>query len=274
MPCAVLHRFDLVDRLTGLDLAAPNELASWQQTLVEELVWRPGVWFVVNILAAALVCKTVQYQLPPPALPCPALVLVVSVRCTSDSCVVACLDRLKYFANHITALHAMAQTHARRRYIMHRQQQKSVGLLNATVVVNIPIDLEALWGYMEAKPVDQIESDGNRRRIIWTEEDASAWDGGNPSIVLVIQEPEEEEVRATVPLFCLMGASVSAPVQSECSDVIARSWIAPAYQCAIVPVWQCIIVFECTGLCRRVGPVPVRRRLTLVMVSRMRSYWR
>jgi hypothetical protein len=46
-------------RLTGLDLAAPDRLAKWQQSVVDNLLYQPGVWFLINLAVAAAMCKLV-----------------------------------------------------------------------------------------------------------------------------------------------------------------------------------------------------------------------
>ena len=143
MLLAATMGFDLVDRFTGLDLAAPPELAAWQQSVVETFVWQPGVWFLLNLGAALVVCQLVLYM-------------------------------------------------------MLRLEKRAVGLLKATVVVNIPIDMERLWAYTDTKPVSAMDSTkdtgdfaGQRKKIKWTEVDPAAWDGGLPEVTLLVQEPEE-----------------------------------------------------------------------------------
>lgn len=93
--------FDLVDRLTALDLAAPDDLAEWQKTVVTNFVWRPGVWFMVNIAVACIICWLVLY-------------------------------------------------------VTGRIERKSTGLFSARIVINLPIDVEALWRFVDTKPVETL----------------------------------------------------------------------------------------------------------------------
>lgn len=54
--------FDVVDRITALDLsvfvdmstANVGETPEWQRSVVTNLIYQPGMWFLVNMLAAAL----------------------------------------------------------------------------------------------------------------------------------------------------------------------------------------------------------------------------
>lgn len=61
--------FDLVDRFTALDLSVYVDMSvenmaqtpEWQRGIVRQLIWQPGVWFLVNVAVAALLIKSVHW---------------------------------------------------------------------------------------------------------------------------------------------------------------------------------------------------------------------
>jgi hypothetical protein len=65
--------FDIVDRLTALDLSVFVDMSTanmggtpeWQRSIVTNLIYQPGMWFLVNMLAAAFLILAMGACLAP-----------------------------------------------------------------------------------------------------------------------------------------------------------------------------------------------------------------